>query len=411
MLKVLELQKGIDEKRAALKDLESRDFETRAADIEKRLAELTTEATEADKAAIEEEAQALADEKAANEAEKDTVRAEIEKLEKELDAELEKAPKDEPAPEDRAKDMKGENRMSEFINSREHIEAFAKYIRSEGNDMQARALLTENATGGTVAVPSFVYEIVKTAWDREGIIRRVKKAAMRGNVKVQFEISATGATVHTEGGDPVPEETLVLGIVNLVPEDIKKWVSVSDKVLELGAEDFLRYIYDEVTYQIAKKAADQLLADIVACGTQSTATMVGVPVVTVTAVGVGTIASAMSYLSGEASDPIVVLNRQSWGAFKAAQYAASFSIDPFEGLEVEFNNSLKSATVATTGDTIAIVGDFGMGALANFPNGEAIDFKFDDVTEMTNDLVRILGKRLGAIKPVAPNAFVKIVKG
>ena len=56
-----------------------------------------------------------------------------------------------------------------------------------------------------------------------------------------------------------------------------------------------------------------------------------------------------------------------------------------------------------------IVGDLGQGALANFPNGDEIEFKFDDKTDMTKDLVRVLGREFIAIEPVAPNAFVKIV--
>ena len=55
-----------------------------------------------------------------------------------------------------------------------------------------------------------------------------------------------------------------------------------------------------------------------------------------------------------------------------------------------------------------IVGDFGQGALANFPNGEGVDFKFDDMTKMEYDLVRILGREYCAIEPVACDAFVQV---
>ena len=96
---------------------------------------------------------------------------------------------------------------------------------------------------------------------------RVRKAFVKGNLKVGFEISGTDAAVHTEGGDAVAEETLVLGVVNLVPQSIKKWISVSDEALDLRGEAFLDYIYDELAYRIAKKAADLLVAQIEACGT------------------------------------------------------------------------------------------------------------------------------------------------
>ena len=118
----------------------------------------------------------------------------------------------------------------------------------------------------------------------------------------------------------------------------------------------------------------------------------------------------MAQLSDVASNPVVIMNKATWGAFKAVQYAGNFDADPFEGLPVLFNNTITAYSAATTGVTYAIVGDLGEGALANFPNGEEIEFKFDDRTEMTKDLIRVLGRRYVAIAPVAPNAFVKITK-
>lgn len=296
----------------------------------------------------------------------------------------------------------------EIRNSENYINAYASYIKS-GDATECRALLSENATGGTVAVPELVYDIVKTAWEKEGIMSRVRKSYLKGNLKVGFEISATGATIHNEG-QAVSEETLVLGIVELVPASIKKWVSISDEALDLRGEAFLRYIYDELAYQIAHKAADELLAKIIACGTASTTTCVGVPVYTSTVASVGLVAQALSNLSDEAAQPVIIMNKASWGAFKAAQAANGYNYDPFEGLPVVFNNSLKSLTAASTGDTWAIVGDLEQGALANFPNGNDITFKFDEMTLATNDLVRVVGREFVGLGVVAPNAFVKIVK-
>lgn len=295
----------------------------------------------------------------------------------------------------------------EIRNTKEYIDAYAEYIKS-GEDAECRALLSENASG-TVPVPELVYDIVKTAWERDGIVSRVKKAYIKGNLKVGFEISGSDATVHTEG-QAVTEETLVLGTVNIVPKSIKKWVSISDEALDLSGEAFLQYIYDELAYKIAKKSADELIAKINACGTVSTTTCVGVPKVASTTVGVGLVASAMSLLSDEAADPVVMMNKATWGQFKAAQYAGGFDVDPFEGLPVVFNNSIKSFTAATTGEAYAIVGDLEQGALMNFPNGEGIDFKFDEMTQAEYDLVRIIGREFVGIGVVAPDAFVKITK-
>ena len=310
-------------------------------------------------------------------------------------------------------EQKGEKKMDvkEIRNSKEYIDAFANAIRKQDDKFsECRALLTENTENGTIPVPEVVFEIVKNAWEKEGIMRRVKKMYVKGNIKIGFEISADGATVHTEGGAAVNEESLVLGVVEIVPTSIKKWVSVSDEVLDMRGEEFLRYIYDELTYRIAKKAVDELIALIVAASTASTTTAVGLPVYTAATVGVGTTAQAIAKLSDQATDPIIVMNKATWGSIKAAQYDNKFAVDPFEGLDVEFNNTLPAYDAASTGDTYIIVGDFGEGAIANFPSGEDITIKVDDKTLMAQDLVKILGRQYVGLGIVGPDAFVRIKK-
>ena len=299
--------------------------------------------------------------------------------------------------------------VEELRNSKEYINAYAEYLK--GDEKELRALLSENASG-VVPVPTMVYDLVKNAWEREGIMARVRKAYMKGNLKVGFEISADGAVVHTEGAAAPTEEKLVLGIVEMVPASIKKWISISDEVMDLRGEAFLNYIYDELTYQIAKKAADELIAKIKACGTVSTNT----PSTNV-AVGqlqdnpaVDTIAQALAKLSDQATDPVIIMNKLTWGAFKSAQYAAGYPIDVFEGLPVLFNNTLTAYSAATTGVTYAIVGSLAEGALANFPAGEEITIKFDDLSLAEKDLVKVVGREYVALAVIAPDHFVQIKK-
>ena len=303
----------------------------------------------------------------------------------------------------------GEAQKIEVRNTKAYIDAYAEYIKT-GRDIECRSLLTENVDGGTVPVPDFVYDIVKTAWEREEIMNLVNKTYFKGNLKIGFEISGGEATIHTEGGAAVSEEALILGIVELVPASIKKWIAISDEVYDLRGEEFLRYIYDELTYRIAKKCADQLIALIIACGTVSTTTCPSVPVSEVSSIGLGDVATAMGFLSDEAANPVIIMNRRTEAAYKALRATASYAVDPFEGLRVIHNNTLKASAVATTGDTIAIVGDLGHGAHANFPNGEDITFKFDEMSRKKEDLIEVLGRRYVGLGVVAPDAFVKIDK-
>lgn len=327
------------------------------------------------------------------------------------EAELRKAVAPSVIEEIEKNEVKEERKMEniEVRNSKEYIDAFAKYIKT-GDDKECRALLSENATNGTVPVPEFVYEIVKNAWENDKIMQRVKKTYMRGNLKIGFEVSADGAVVHTEGGAAIDPENLVIGTVNLVPQSIKKVVQISREAYKLSGEPFLRYIYSELANKIVHKAADVLIAAIIAAPAVSTSTAAGVPVVTSTTVSLGLVASALANLSDEASDPVVIMNRKTWGAFKAAQAQGNYGYDPFEGLSVLYNNSMKAFSAASTGDTYVIVGDLGEGALANYPNGEDIDYIFDELTLKKQDMIEVFGEQFAGIGVVAPDAFAKIVK-
>lgn len=302
--------------------------------------------------------------------------------------------------------------IEELRDSREYIDAYAEYIKT-GDATECRNMLTTvDASNGSasIPIPTFVYDITKTAWEREGIVARVRKSYLKGNLKVGFEISGTDAQIHAEGGDAVSVEDLILGTVTMMPQSIKKVVQISDEVYDLRGEAFLNYIYDELTYRIAKKAADTLVGKILACGTVSTTTCPGVPAITEATISLGTVAKAMANLSDEADNPVVIMNKLTWGAFKDAQANGSYSYDPFEGLPVVFNNSIMAYSAATTGVAYMIVGDLDHGALMNFPNGDDIEFKFDEMTLKKQDLIEVLGRQYVAIGVVAPNAFVKVTK-
>ena len=285
----------------------------------------------------------------------------------------------------------------EVRNTPEYIDAFAKYIKT-GKDTECRALLTENVDG-VVPVPELVESRVRQAWERDEIFSRVSKTFVRGNLKVGFEISATDAAVHTEGAAAPAEETLLLGIVEMVPANIKKWITVSDEVLALGSEEFLAYIYDELTYKIIKKAADLVVAAITGAPAQSTSTKVGVAQIAgpVTA---GTIIDAIATLGDEAQDNVLIASGTTIATIKKAALTANYAYDPFSGLTV----------IQKDGVDGAIVGDLS-GVQANLPEGDAVTFKFDDLSLAEKDLVKIVGRLYAAIAVVGPKMFAYIDDG
>lgn len=299
--------------------------------------------------------------------------------------------------------------IDEIRSSTEYVDAFARYIRSE-DPRECRALLkTENASG-SVPVPTLVDEIVRTAWDNDEILSRVKKTYFRGNLKVAFERSADPAYVHIEGTTAPTEEDLALGIVTMTPANVKKWLHVTDEdiAVGMGGEAFVRYIYDELTYQITKKLAGLIVSDIAALSTSNGATAPGAAKIT-EAPGLTTVATAFANLSDEAVNPVVIMNKVTYANFKAAQAAGNFSVDPFMGLPVLFNNTLPAYNSASASAVYAIVGDLN-GAQVNYPEGDGVVIKWDDLSEAEKDLVKVVGRQYVAHAVTAPFRFTNIAK-
>ena len=296
----------------------------------------------------------------------------------------------------------------EVRNSAEYIDAFAKYLRS-GDDRECRTLLkTENASG-KVPVPVMVDEIIRHAWDNEELLSKCRKTNFRGNLKVAFEKAGDNAYVHTEGTTAPTEEALELGIVTMTPANIKKWIHITDEDAAMGGEAFVRYIYEELTYQIMRKLAALIVADIVALNTSNQATSVGAARITA-APSLTVIAEAIANLSDEASNPVIIMNKLTYANFQAAYAAGNFAVDPFYGCKVIFNNSLPAYDTATGGtDDYCIVGDL-RGAQVNYPEGEGIVIKWDDLSEAEADLIKVVGRQYAAHAVTQPFAFTRIKK-
>ena len=294
----------------------------------------------------------------------------------------------------------------EFRNSPEYIDAFAEYVKT-GRDTEIRALLSQNAEeGGQISVPTIVEEKIRTAWEKSDLFSRVSKSEVKGNLAIDFEISGTDAVVHEEGADAPDEEKLTLGTVTLVPKNIKKWISVSDEVMDLRGQAFLDYVYDELAYKIVKKAEHIVVAKIVAAIGASTATRPGQASV-YAAIGRAGVVDAISNISDEAEDLCIIMNRRTWGQYEATRTLNT--LDPFADLPVVYDSSLPAYDVAEDGKPYAIVGDLGFGTRANLPNGYNVKTVVNE--DGPADKVKITGKLFAAIDVIAVNAFCAILKG
>lgn len=377
-----------------------------AADIETRKAQIATEAAEAD-------------------AEKLTsLNAELDELEKRA-AEIEAAKEERKAAAAEVISGKGEiietpkeNKkmdLNEFRNSKEYIDAYAKYIRT-GDDRECRAALSGLVTelgpqagdtygSGLLPVPQLVEDSVRTAWEKNAILSRVRRTYIRGVLRVAFEVSATGASVHKEGTAAPSEEELVLGIATLTPSNIKKWITISDEAVAMGGEAFLRYIYDELTYQIAKALAAGIITAIgVNCANGIDTTHAG-GAVSKAAPSLTAVATAYSLLGDNASNVAIVMNKATYADFIAAQVAGNFAYDPFMGLPVLFDNSLPAYGDGSEDDVYAVIGDFS-GVQVNYPEGDGVVIKYDELSLAEKDLVKIVGRQYVGFDVVNPGSFV-----
>ena len=306
---------------------------------------------------------------------------------------------------------KEEKRMeiSEIRNSPEYLEAFANYIRS-GNDNECRTvLLTKNApASGQLPVPDMVEATIKTAWEKNEFLNKIRKTYFRGNLRVPFELSATGAWKHVEGTTGLTEEEITIGIVQLIPANIKKLVRVTDECITMGGEEFIRYIYDEVTYQILKELVKEIIDKIDDASTSNSSSAIGIPKVKV-APGLVVLANAATNLSEDATDLCVVLNRLTEAKFNTAYAAGQFAIDPFAGFTKVYCSALPAYDTASENDMYALVGDL-KAIQANYPEGEGIVIKWDDNTYAEDDIVKVVGRQYSGFGVTAPGRLVKLTK-
>ena len=389
----------------------SEEIINRQGEIEQRKAEIDAalETPEADLEALGEEARKLAEES-------DRLNMQLDELRKQAE-EAEEARK---AVADGAGKTKEEitevtkMNLEELRSSKEYVDAYADFLKGEltgkPNDAELRKLMTENVeTYGEVPVPVLVDDIVRHAWESEKVLALVKKTGFKGNVKVAFEKSADPAYVHNEGATAHTEEALELGIVTLTPKNIKKWITVTDEMIETTGEGFLRYVYEEIAYQVMKKLSYGIVEDIKNCAyTTHQATAVGIPVVKKNP-GVITIATAAANLSDEAQNLCVILNPLTKVAFLEAYAAGNFAVDPFAGITVIETGALAAFNTLSENGVYAIVGDLSA-VQVNFPAGEGLKLINDPYSLAEQDLQKIVGRIYAGYGVTAPGRLVKLTK-
>lgn len=381
----------------------SEEIITRMGEIEQRAAEIDAnlETPEADLDALNEEARKLIAEKAQLEEQLEELRKAAEEAEEERKAVAEGAGETKETFEE-------ERKMTdlEMRGSAQYAEAFKNYIIT-GDAKECRSLLTENVSGD-VPVPVMVEGIIKTAWENNTFLTKVRKTAFKGNLKVPFEKSADPAYIHTEGTTGLTEEDLQLGIVSLIPANVKKFIKISDEAIAMGGEAFVRYIYEELSQRVLEKLVSELVGKVNAASTSHSDTAIGIPKVT-EAPGVNVAQNAADQLSEEATDLCIVLNPLSISAFRDAYAAGYFGVDPFAGLTVIKCSALPAYSSANANAMYGIVGDL-KAIQVNYPEGEGVVTTWDPYTYAEDDMVKVVARQYAGYGVTAPGRLVKLCK-
>jgi len=368
-------------------------------EIEKRLAEISAEIDSAD----EEKINSLNEELNALETRKGEIKMEERKADMKAVIEgagnvIEKAP------------AKEERSLESVKGSAEYLDAFANYIKT-GSDKECRALLTDLVDGGSVPTPTLIDDFINTAWERANLISRVRRVSFKGTAKFPFEYSATGASVHVEGDDAPNEEELELGTVSIEPQMLKKWIKVSDEVIELKGQAFLDYIYDEIEEKILKLADSLVIAAIKAAPAAATTTAAGVRAVTVADVDFTTIFQAQAELVSEARNQVAIMNKKMYfNKFMGLKDTADrpiYNIVSENGRPSYYINGVEVLFDDTMADNEIIVGDLG-GVVMNLPSGREVTFVTDALSLAEYDLVKIVGKMYAGIGVVRDGYFCKV---
>ena len=355
-----------------VKEMSMSDIETRSLEIEEELVKddadiesLTAEVQQLEERKVEIEKEAEDREKIIEEVISE--KTEIEEIEKE--------------------EVRTKMQIKELRNTKEYIDAYAEYVK--GNEKELRTLLTENAEeDGTIAVPTYVEDRIWTDWDKSPILSRVRKTFVKGNYKVGYEASSTGAELHKEGADAPKEEELVIAYIEFVADYYKKWIKVSDNVLALRGQAFLDYLFDEFGHQMAVALENAIVSEIANSDLSAKVNH---------ELDGDAVLSGLAVLSDEALNPVAIMSKSTYATIKGMRVQGQRIDDAFEGLEVLFNNTVSGI----------LVGDLD-GVIINFPDG--MDFKYivDDRSLAEYDLVKIVGKIMAAMHLVRPNGFAVV---
>lgn len=310
--------------------------------------------------------------------------------------------------------------VKDVYDTPEYRQAWVDAIRT-GDETNLRAMTTGTSN---VPVPTIWQSYVETAWYNYGKFSRlVNKSYIQGYLSIPLETAADDAVIHTEGAEAPAEESITLGLVELKPAMIKKWISMTDELMAMTADDFMRYLADELVYRVVLKLDNGIINGAVDSNGKG---IVGI--VNNTNTLSDTAALSFNVVNEMIADLVTFDNLtlainpktffknfmgltdlQGRPIYQVATDNAGKPQYYVNGVRVEFTQALPAYDTASAGDVWAVVGDF-RGYRLNLPEGEMVRTLFDPYTMATEDKARMVGRLYAAGNVARLKHFAQIKK-
>lgn len=305
----------------------------------------------------------------------------------------------------------------------EYRHAYREFVMT-GDDKAMREAVKRaglKTTDDNMPIPTYLQNRIEANWERLSILNEVTISNYKGILAIPFEVSADPAVFHVEGTAAPAEEELTLGRILIEPIMLKKWISYTDEVRAMTDDEFLRYVADEVVYQVNLKLENSIVVDA-----NSKSKLIGMTasdqVVPVTAntLTFNSFNEALAELVVD--DATIIMNRKTF--YKNVMALTDLQGRPIyqvatdnmgkprffvNGLRVKFSNALPAFDAATAGQAWAIVGDLSAYRL-NMPEGRGVKVLVDPYTLAREDKEYILGRVFVGGDVVKQKRIARLVK-
>lgn len=296
-----------------------------------------------------------------------------------------------------------------FADTKEYKSAL-EHAYKTGDVTQLRSLLVTEPVDaqqnpGYMPIPTIMQREIEVAWEEFGnLVERCNVVGVRGILAVPVELEATDAVWHDERSGRVESEDITFGQLLLNPKFIKKVVELTDEVVLLCGDEFLRYIAREMTYRILLLLNRAIVARTDAAGkgvigivgntnahTQAAELTFNTPNVAMATLrtwdNVCVVLNKATFFSN-------VLGMTDSTGHPIYQIMLDNTNRPryyYAGLPVVFTDALKAYDVASANEAYMIVGNF-KGYKLNLPYGRQPSLTYDTITRADEDVEVVVGK-------------------